>query len=436
MGQSDPDKSRPEAIALNQALIDNLKKGGLLQTPAVEAAFHAVLRHQFLPGISLDEAYSDHAISVKQDERGQWLSSSSQPAMMAIMLEQLGLVPGHNVLEIGTGTGFNAALMAHIVGEAGHIVTVEIDEDLAQAARQNLANTGVTQVQVVSADGGYGYPDAAPYDRIILTVGAPDITPAWWSQLKGDGRIVLPLVLKGSMESIAFEKVNSHLTSLSVRDCSFIQLRGDFSSIFLKTVQIGPDPNLSLEPIDELVIDSDGTYDLLIGESQDWAANVEVRAWEALLGNLWTWLALREPHLCKLVARGDMFDRNIVPPLMGMDGKQKFAGTAALVDRTSLAILMRPPGEAIPLAAPNKPSDNDIPFQLFVRQFGPDESIAQRFIHQIQAWDASGRPASERMHILAYPKDSEYLPVQGEFVIEKQWTKLVIEWPASVQLSS
>src|SRR5512133_3946762 len=182
MEQSELDKRSRGAVALNQALIDDLKNRGLIQTPSIEAAFRAVYRHQFLPGIPLEETYSDRAISVKQDESGQWLSSSSQPAMMAIMLEQLGLERGHKVLEIGTGTGFNAALMAHIVGEAGRIVTIEIDQDLADAAHKHLAETGFEQVQVVVTDGGYGYPDAAPYDRIILTVGAPDITPAWWSQ--------------------------------------------------------------------------------------------------------------------------------------------------------------------------------------------------------------------------------------------------------------
>jgi protein-L-isoaspartate(D-aspartate) O-methyltransferase len=144
---------------------------------------------------------------------------------MGIMLEQLGLEPGHKVLEIGAGTGYNAALMAHIVGETGQVVTVDIDEDLVEAAREHLRAAGCEQVQVVCADGGYGYPDLAPFDRIILTVGAPDITPAWWEQLKPAGRIVLPLMLKGSMKSVAFERVEDHLRSLSVQDCGFIQLR-------------------------------------------------------------------------------------------------------------------------------------------------------------------------------------------------------------------
>jgi hypothetical protein len=74
-----------------------------------------------------------------------------------------------------------------------------------------------------------------------------------------------------------------------------------------------------------------------------------------------------------------------------------------------------------------------LPFALFVRQFGSDESIAQRLITQIQAWDAAGRPSSEKMQIRVYTKYFEYMPSEGEYVIEKQWTKLVLEWPAAVR---
>src|SRR5512139_345453 len=276
--QSEPDQKDRDVAALNQALIDDLKKRGLIKTPRIEAAFRAVPRHLFLPGVPLEEVYSDRAISAKQDPDGKWISSSSQPAIMAIMLEQLGLEPGHKVLEIGTGPGYNAALMAHIVGETGQVVTVEIDEDLAQAAREHLAAAGFEQVQVLCADGGYGVPDAAPFDRIILTVGAPDITPAWWNQLKPDGRLVLPLLLRGSMKSIAFEPAEDHLRSLSVTDCGFIPLRGDFASTQTSRVQLGPEPGLYLELMDSIPVDGNEVYGLLTGPGKDWAAGVDARA--------------------------------------------------------------------------------------------------------------------------------------------------------------
>lgn len=433
MKQPQPNTNNDNVIALNQVLVAELQSKGWIQTPSVEAAFQAVLRHHFLPGRRLEEVYSDRVIPTKQDEQGQWISSSSQPAIMAIMLEQLGLEPGHKVLEIGAGTGYNAALMAHMVGETGRVVTIDIDEDLVEAAREHLEAAGFDRVEVVCADGGYGYLGAAPYDRIILTVGAPDIMPAWRDQLKSNGRIVLPLMLKGSMKSIAFEQSGAHLESLSVKDCSFMQLRGDFASIFSKPIQLGPDPNLTLETVHELPIDSDHAYDLLTSASEDWPVNIEVRGWDVMIGGLWTWLSLLETQVCKLMAKGNLVERNILPPLIGIDGKPILAGTVALLNQNGLAVLVRPPGHSLVLLPLDKLFMGDQPFALFVRQFGSDDSLTHRLIAQIQAWDAAGRPSFDQMRIRAYSKESEYAVSENEFVIEKQWTKLVIEWPVPLR---
>jgi hypothetical protein len=122
--------------------------------------------------------------------------------------------------------------------------------------------------------------------------------------------------------------------------------------------------------------------------------------------------------------------------LIGIDGKQKSASTVLMLDRTGLAALTRPPGQPVPLVERHKLFNPDspfvVPFALFVRQFGPDESIAQRLLAQIQAWDAAGRPSSDEMHIRAYPKNSEYMPAKGEYKIEKEWTKLVIRLPSAI----
>lgn len=427
----EPDKDSDDVNVLNQALVDDLKNMGWIQTPRVEAAFRAVLRHQFLPGKPLEEVYSNKVVLTKQDQTGQWISSSSQPAIMATMLEQLDLQPGHKVLEIGTGTGYNAALMAHIVGKEGQVITIDIDEDLVETAREHLALAGIDTVKAICADGGYGFPDAAPFDRIILTVGAHDITPAWREQIKPEGRIVMPLMLKGFMKAIAFRPLKGYLASVSVKDCGFMMLRGDFAGTPAGEFQIGPSPNLYLETDDKATIDSDKVYDLLLGASKDWPIHVEVSAWEALLGSLWTWLALHEPRTCKLVAKADMVERSLVPGLMGIDGEVKSTGAVILPGETGLAVLMRPPGQAIPMFTIDKLFTSDSPFPIFLRQYGPDDFIAQRLISVIQAWDAAGRPSSERMQIRAYPRPAEVVPAKNETVIEKQWTTIVVEWPGS-----
>src|SRR5207253_8846717 len=227
-----PSPARARAKAnptdLRNRLVDGLKAAGYVRSAAVEAAFRTVPRHVFLPDVSLAEVYTDRAFPTKHAD-GRPISSSSQPAIMAIMLEQLALQPGQRVLEIGAGTGYNATLIAHIVGKGGHVVTIDIDEDLVLIARQHLAAAGFDSVDVRCADGGYGHPEAAPYDRIILTASAWDITPAWFKQLAVGGQLVLPLSLRQVQLSVAFERHEDHLESVSVADCGFMPLRGDFA---------------------------------------------------------------------------------------------------------------------------------------------------------------------------------------------------------------
>jgi protein-L-isoaspartate(D-aspartate) O-methyltransferase len=146
---------------------------------------------------------------------------------MAIMLAQLGLAPGQRVLEIGAGTGYNAALLARIVGPGGRVVSIDLDDDLVAAARGHLAAAGVTGVELRAGDGALGAPDAAPFDRIIVTVGAWDLLPAWREQLAPAGRIVLPMtLLPGQMLSLALEREGEQWVSRSARPCGFLAMRG------------------------------------------------------------------------------------------------------------------------------------------------------------------------------------------------------------------
>lgn len=431
MVQQASDRNNCDALALNQALVEELKNRGCIHTLSVEAAFAGVLRHLFVPEAPLEEVYSDRVIPTKQDQDGQWLSSSSQPAIMTIMLEQLNLKPGHKVLEIGAGTGYNAALMAHIVGETGQVITVDIDQDLVDVAREHLVTAGFDKVQVVCADGGYGYAEAAPYDRIILTVGAWDIAPSWWEQLKPDGRLVLPLDIAGQ-KSIAFEQKDDHLLSLSVRDCGFIPLRGTFADPRPgSVVQLGPDPGLEMWVGTEWSVDGETMYDWLIGPSRDWDVGATVAVHEIISG-LMMWLALNEPNAGRMVAWDDIVERSIVPPLIGLCGKRKMVFTPVLLGETGLAALMRPPGQPSPLVEYSELFAPGPPFALFVRQFGADESLAQRLIARIQAWDTAGRPSSDGLRIRAYRRDSGHLPSKGEIVVEKRWTQLVLDWPTKV----
>ena len=146
---------------------------------------------------------------------------------MAIMLELLDVAPGQRVLEIGAGTGYNAALLAHLVGQAGSVTSLDIDEEVAREASDHLAEVGAGDVEVHCTDGWLGEGRGAPFDRIIATVECWDISPHWVGQLKEGGVLVLPLALgPGLTMAVAFEKVGQVLTSTSMAYCGFMPLRG------------------------------------------------------------------------------------------------------------------------------------------------------------------------------------------------------------------
>jgi protein-L-isoaspartate(D-aspartate) O-methyltransferase len=428
--QSDHDHG--DARVLNQALIDALKSKGFIRAQPVEDAFRTVLRHTFLPGEPLAEVYADRSIAVKVGERDQALSSSSQPTTMATMLEQLGLEPGHKVLEIGAGSGYNAALMAHVVGETGQVITIDIDQDLVDAAREHLAAAGAHRVQVVCADGGYGYAAAAPYDRIVLTVGTWDIVPAWWAQLRPGGRLVLPLSLPGGMKSIAFEQEGDHLSSLSVKDCGFIRLRGAFADPHPgRAVHLGTGPGLEVWCGSQVSLDPAKAYAWLTGPRVDWETDVAVGVSD-VTGGLDMWLALREPDMGRLVAWDDMVAHDLVPPLYGLGQARQVVFSSALIGESGLAALMRPPGQPAPLIDYSELLVPGPSFPLFVRQFGADQVLARRLVDHIRAWDAAGRPSTDRLRVRAYRKEAGCVPFekQEEIVVEKRWTRLVLDWPS------
>lgn len=408
-----------DPLLLHQALVDKLRSEGHIQSLAVEAAFRAVPRHLFLPGVALEEVYRDQYIVTKW-VNGEAFSSSSQPMIMAIMLEQLGLEPGQRVLEIGAGTGYNAALMAHIVGDAGQVVTVDIDEDITERARSHLVAAGYGSVRVIRGDGGLGHPGAPPFDRIILTVGAWDIAPAWPTQLRRGGRLVLPLAFGGSQRSVAFEHADGYLGSVSVRDCIFLPLRGAFAAPDTR-VPLGPEPGFNLWSKGHEQIDPDVTYALLTGSPRDVPAKISVTPRD-VYGGLILWLAMREPGFCWLRAEGPAADRGLVPYLFGLAGK--FRGAAGLLEGRSACLLMRPPDESPPVEEP----ENLPPFDLFVRGFG-DAALTDRVLGQVRAWDAAHRRGTEGLRARAYPIDLPYVPSAGELVVPKRWTRLVLDWP-------
>ena len=398
--------------ALRNALVDQLKSRGQLEDPRVEAAFRAVPRHLFLPEFPVASVYEDRGFITRRRD-GVSLSSATGPSPTAYMLQNLDPRLGQHVLEIGAGTGYNAALIAQIVGECGNVVTVDIDWDIVEEARRHLSAAGFGRVKVKCADGGYGYADDAPYDQIILTTGAWDITPAWREQLKPGGRLLLPLSIRGGHQCVvAFDNQGDHLTSGNVRPTGFISLRGAFAGPTVE-MPIGPRGNAAIIG-DQIDLDAETIYELLTGHFVDMASGVPV-TWDELYG-LRLWLAAREPRTCEF---NDVDGPDRIIPLFyqARNADQAICWTDGILEERGIAVFHRD-------------ADQAQPFELLVRSYGSDHGVAERLLGHISAWEAAGRPSISDIRITVLPMDTPYQPVDDEIMVPKRWNKLVIRFRA------
>jgi methyltransferase of FxLD system len=213
--------ARTASERLRRSLTADLRRQGWLRSPAVEDAFREVARERFVPEALVDRGleaiYRDESIVTKRTAEGMAISSSSQPAIMAKMLDLLDVQPGDRVLEIGAGTGYNAALLAHLTTRTGRVTSVDIDAEIVRRARRALRETQ-TRVKVIVGDGRAGHSACAPFDRIIVTASAPEIPAAWFDQLADGGRLVVPMNLRpagGGIQAIpALQRQGQILTSI------------------------------------------------------------------------------------------------------------------------------------------------------------------------------------------------------------------------------
>lgn len=210
---------------LREAMVTSMERAGALRSRSVAAALRSVPRHRFLPETPLDLAYADRAIAIKAAD-GEVLSSISQPSMIALMLELLAPEPGNRVLEVGTGSGYHAALLSELVGPCGSVTTTDLDAELTGRAGAVLGDLGYGNVRVLTADG------AAPlsgtrFERIVVTARTEDVASAWWDELSETARLVVPLRLEGAGEyAVGFIRKGAELESVGVHPCAFLALRG------------------------------------------------------------------------------------------------------------------------------------------------------------------------------------------------------------------
>src|SRR3989338_2190511 len=170
-----------------QALIDYWISSEVIKDKRVIDAFKKIPREKFINKEHLDEAYGDYPLSIGE---GQTIS---QPTTVVIMTEALELKESDKVLEVGTGSGYQAAIIANIVGKKGKVISTEIADDLAEFAKANIKKLNIKNIKIIRHDGSKGYEQEAPYDRIIITAACPRIPKPLISQLKENGIIIAPV---------------------------------------------------------------------------------------------------------------------------------------------------------------------------------------------------------------------------------------------------
>ena len=188
-----------------------------VRSPDTLRVMRATLRHLFLPPDLQSRAYEDRPLPIGYD------ANISQPYIVALMTELLEPAKPHRVLEIGTGSGYQAAVLAQL---AGRIYTIEIVPALARSARQTLRLLGYSNVAVRQGDGYRGWPEEAPFDRVILTASPPEIPQTLIDQLARGGRLVAPVGRLGSQELVLIEKkADGTLHRRSVVPVAFVPMK-------------------------------------------------------------------------------------------------------------------------------------------------------------------------------------------------------------------
>lgn len=404
-----------EAEPLHTALIDGLKARGLLAGPRIEAAFRAVPRHLFLPGRDLVEVYTDQAIPTHRDADGFGTSSSSQPAIMAVMLAQLSPQPGERILEIGAGTGYNAALIAQLVGAEGRVVTVDLDETVAAEARANLARAGVEGVEVVAADGGLGWPPGAPYDRIIVTCGPADLPPAWWDQLRPGGRLVVPLTLApGVARSCAFDLEAGVLIARSLEPCGFMPLRGQFGGDPFARIALAEGVLLELMP--DPGADPEAVRTWLARRPRVHRLPLEPGMRDLIFGDVRVRLGLDHPSTAVLHVQGPAAGDRRWPLLQRqVEASGGWGTTFGCASASGVALLGWTP----------RPST-----RLAVHGYGPDVEPHRRLVAMVERWLESESAPTAGLSLRAYRSGSDPMLNEGERRLERRSCTLVLGFDA------
>ncbi len=403
-----------DAERLRNALVDQLRGDGHARTPAVETALRSVPRHVFVPEASLEDAYANAPVHIKYDTDGTSISCASQPGVVALMLDQLDAQPGECILELGAGTGYNAGLLAHLVGEGGHVTTLDVDDDLVEGARAHLAAAGITNVEAVTRDGALGYAEAAPYDRIIATVGAHGVPHAWLQQLAPGGRLLVPQRLKGTVSrSIAYEQRDGRWVSLGSQMNTFMPLRRGIADDDRRVIPLSTDGAVRLQAPAGLSIDADALAGVLDQPRTEEWTGMTVRAMESP-----EWMELFVTCSLPSGLIRMLFPRSAKGTLLTED---PYPSSTAAVDKGAVTYLAR-------RLSKEKTPEGDRLWEFGVIGHGPGSyELAVKVANAIRTWDREyrGREATLEIQPLDAP-EIEQRP--GLFALDTPLNRIVVDW--------
>lgn len=417
-----------QTAPLRETMIAELRAMGGIRSEPVAAAFRAVPRHLFVPDAPLELAYAANAtVWPKHDGTGRMTSTVSAAHIQAVQLEQADVRPGMRVLEIGSG-GYNAALLATMVGAAGEVTTIDIDPEIVDRARACLDAAGYPQVRTVVADGDTAAPEHGPYDRIVVTARSWDIPPGWVEQLAPDGRIVVPLRLRGLTRTVALDRAHGGSASLTGGDtrlCSFVPMQG--AGAHEDQIALIPATNTSGDSSDEgpgrvqLRTDALGGDDLAAVAAGIGAAisgptrHDPVTLWTGVefdhVDDLDLWLSLRLPAAAILTA-----DREITD-----------TGRPTSITRAGAPALVTTGGFAYRTKRPVAGTDT---FETGVLAWGREaHELAAQYADVVGDWGRYRAAGGTGPRLEIHPAGTAIEPDPRHRVIDKSHTRIVVSWP-------
>ena len=388
---------------LRNAMVDRIITGRTL-SDAVERAMRKVERHRYVPQAALSEAYDAEAVITHVFPDGTSLSCASHPDVVATMLDMLDVQPGQRILEIGAGTGYNAALLDTLNGPDGSVTTVDINADVTAGARRHLDDTGLHHVIVLTRDGAEGAPEHAPFDRLIVTVGAWDIPPTWWDQLVPGGRLVLPLRWRGTTRAVALVKRADHWDADRMTLCGFVPMLGQDGE---KTATIDPGKLVALHYDTDQPIDPNALQGTLTRDKNALWSDVTVHGEEPFDG---VWLRLAAAHSGTVRIQADQ-----AAVTSGLCTPAVAVRSPALVEDGSLAYFT--------IRRSDQTSGR---WQLGATGHGPaGHTLAEHIVKQIDAWGAA---RTTNPALTVYPAGTEVPADQHGMQISKPSGRLVLHY--------